>query len=60
MTWNATGGFTGELVMRMNLISLLDDKTIKPIEKRKSLEEAIKAGIFTIKEIQSLSALITV
>ena len=41
----------------MNFISLLDDKTIKPIEKRKVLEEAVKTGSLTMKEIQSLSVL---
>ncbi|MCL2484514.1 MAG: hypothetical protein FWF00_00435 [Endomicrobia bacterium] len=38
----------------MNIVSLLDDKSIKPVEKRKEIAESIRKKLITIKEIQKL------
>ena len=42
----------------MDIISLLENKAIKPLEKRIEIEEAIRLGILPIQEIQSLMDLI--
>ncbi|MCL2144378.1 MAG: hypothetical protein FWH43_02630 [Endomicrobia bacterium] len=38
----------------MNIISLLDNKSIKPVQKREEIAEAIRKKSITIKEIQKL------
>ena len=38
----------------MDIISLLDSRHLKPIEKRADIAQAIKMGTFTIKDILSL------
>lgn len=41
----------------MDIINLLNDKTVKPIEKRENLAESIRMKWITIDEIKSLDGL---
>ena len=41
--------------VKMDILHLLDNKTMKPVEKRNEIEKAIRAGTFTIQDIESLA-----